>query len=467
MAATFNMAGDCPGAHALAVAIKKESPETIITNTSIGFSSSSMSAAEIHDLAAVGAVAPESSKPEAKRRRATSARPVRAVSARSRSPARIPLDATMVLPSPPPSPTLSAFGSAPMDAPATPLGAGGGTVNRAELNNTITTALGSIYARMEELMAPAKRATEIAEAVQTRLAPVQEDLAALHRRMSKLEERFAWQNYAGDGGEASWDGWQDYGHGAASDGAWESYDTDPTWLFPNPREATWAERAAKVAGGVAKGSGKGKDKGKEKAKAKTLPSATAKPSSNKVRISTFGGERVKIADLKEAVNTYLAGNNQPITFNGSIFGNSYSIVFGGTAEQGAACAQAALKGLKLEGGAGYRKVHCRSAIEGRAPVQLFFNPDKNAAQQASEYHFRVFKRAVKETHDDPNYLVDPRDKMLSLAYRPIVQLLPVRGTADYKVLFHNPAALEIFSPEQQTTVAEKYRTTVAAEALRG
>ncbi len=74
---------------------------------------------------------------------------------------------------------------------------------------------------------------------------------------------------------------------------------------------------------------------------------------------------------------------------------------------------------------------------------------------------------MRATHNDPNYLVDPRDKLLSLAYRPIVQLLPVRGTADYKVLFHNPAASEIFSPEQQATVAAAYRSAVVAETQRG
>ena len=284
-------------------------------------------------------------------------------------------------------------------------------------------------------------------------------MCALTRRLSILEEKYARQNAEGDGTEDTWEGWWDYGSSAGA--AWHNYDVDN----PTPHEANWAERAAKAAGG--KGKVKGGGKGKEKAKAKPPPNATAKANPNKIRISTFKGERVKITDLKEAVLAYLAGVNQTIQVNGSVFGNNYTVVFGGTAEEGAACVQATNKGRKFEGGAGYRKVYCKSAIEGNAPVQLFFNPDKNAVQQAAEYHFRVFKRAVRATHNDESFLVDPRDKMFSLAWRPIVQLLPVRGTGDYKVLFHNPAALEIFSPEQQSTVVAAYRTAIDNDRLHG
>jgi hypothetical protein len=358
-----------------------------------------------------------------------------------------------------------------MAAPGTPPGVGGGSVDRAEMSAAIElsakTLLAGMFGKMEELMGGQHQKKIIQDAIHEGLEPVQEDLAALTRRMSRLEEKYARQNAAGDGGEDTWYGWHNYG--SSSTPAWHRMDDDDVWPDPTPYEATWAERAGgKAAGSNAKASGKSVAKGGKSAAAKTPPSASAKAYANKIRISTFGGERVKIADLKETVLEYLAEQQpaQTIAINGSIFGNSYTVVFGGSAEQGAACALAALKALKIEGGA-YRKVHCRSAIDGRPPVQLYFNPDKNASQQASEFHFRVFKRAVHATHGEESWLVDPRDRMLSLAFRPIVQLLPVRGTAGYKVLFHNPAALELFTPEQQATVAAAYRTAADADTSRG
>jgi hypothetical protein len=461
-------AGSSAGAEALTIAVKAEPPATIVSATFAG----SISAAEAFDREAVGAEAPVP-----KRRRASSSKPAQsATRARSRSPSRAPLspsraprdvDAEMALPVPvSPSPSASAYGSAEAAAPGTPPDAGQGTVTRAEMGaykETMDGALERMFTKMAQLMQPeaATRRAEITEAVtaavQGVMAPIRTDLSDIDRRMSLLEQKFAYQNAAGDGQEGYQDEWS----------GWWYYDEPSQQEWPEP---TWAERVAKGAGkGKEKAVGKGKVVGKAKAPPPFADRA-AKANPCKLRVSTLGGERVRLADIKEAVLAYLEeqAHTQTITFSGSVFGNNYAIVFGGSPEAGGACVQAAIKALKRPGGGGYRKIFCPSALGDDKPqVQLFFNQDKPPAQQATEFHFRAFKRAVRSVCDNKDFLVDPRDKLFSLAWRPIVQLLPIRGTWDYKVLFHNPAALELFTEEQQTAVAAAYAAAVITGAQRG
>ena len=99
-------------------------------------------------------------------------------------------------------------------------------------------------------------------------------------------------------------------------------------------------------------------------------------------------------------------------------------------------------------------------------IQLFLNTDKAPSQMAREYQFRTLKRVVKAVHDDPNYMCDNRGQLISLAFRPIVQILPNRGSEGYRVVWHR-AASDLFSPVQQEEVALAFATAMASEASRG
>jgi hypothetical protein len=448
MEPSVNAASSSEGTMALSIAVKAECPAaTIISGQYAG----TISAAEAFSREASSAAAPDP-----KRRRSTSLGP--GGRARSRSLTRAPvtpvaIDADMALPVPA-SPTASAYGSAEAAARGTPPGAGQGLVTRSELENMFT--------RMAKLMQPPEtRKAEITEAVtaavQGVMAPIRKDIGDIERRMSLLEQKFARQDAAGDGHEGYQDDWS----------GWWHYDETSQNEWPEP---SWAER-------VVKGGGKGKEKpvGKNKAAGKAKPppqvaDRSAKANPCKLRVSTLGGERVRHADIKEAVLGYLEeqAHTESITFSGSVFGNNYAIVFGGSPEVGGACVQAAIRALKRPNGNGYRKVFCPSALGDDHPqVQHFFNQDKPPAQQATEFHFRAFKRAVRSVCDNKDFLIDPRDKLFSLAWRPMVQLLPIRGTHEYKVVFHLPAARELFTEDQQNTVYTAYAAAVATGAQRG
>jgi hypothetical protein len=125
------------------------------------------------------------------------------------------------------------------------------------------------------------------------------------------------------------------------------------------------------------------------------------------------------------------------------------------------CVRNALAKLKLPEG-GYRKVWCPSPIAGEEQVQLFLNTDKAPSQMAADFHFRALKRAVKGVRDEPGYLGDARDQLVSFEYRPIVQILPNRGGDGYKVVWHRPAANALFTAIQQEEITAAYTAAAAA-----
>ena len=335
-------------------------------------------------------------------------------------------------------------------SPRTPVGAGHGSVSR----NDMAAAIDGLFDKMVRLMEP--RHQEIQQAVSTAIQPMQSELEAMGRRLSALERRFEGENAEGD---QQWPGWSNLGDDESP--AWHR-----DWVDYPPAELTWAQRAAQHA----KGDGKGAKAGKAKAPAAGGGRSAPPPKLNpgKIRITTLNGDRVKLTDIKEAVLAFIMESNPAtdVIFSGSVFGKAYTATFRGSAEAGALCVKNALARLKCPEG-GYRKLYCPSPIEGQPAVQLFLNMDKAPAQMAADYNFRALKRAVKAVHDDAHYLCDTRDQVISLAYRPLVQLMANRGGQGYRVVWPRPAANELFTAVQQEEIAAAYAATVAIGSPRG
>ena len=335
-------------------------------------------------------------------------------------------------------------------SPGTPEGAGHGTVSR----NDMAAAMDGLFERMVRLMEP--RHQEIQQSVAAAIQPLQGDLEAMGRRLRALEWRCAGENAEGD---QQWPGWSNWG-----DDEFPAWHRD--WVEYPPAELTWAQRAAQHA----KGDGKGAKSGKNKAPAAGggRPSPPPKLNPGKIRITTLNGARVKLTDIKEAVLGFILESDPAadIIFNGSVYGKAYTATFRASAEAGALCVKNALARLKCPEG-GYRKLYCPSPIEGQPAVQLFLNMDKAPAQMAADYNFRALKRAVKAVHDDAHYLCETRDQVISLAYRPLVQLMANRGGQGYRVVWHRPAANGLFTAVQQEEIAAAYAATVAIGSPRG
>ena len=340
------------------------------------------------------------------------------------------------------------------EAPRTPQGAGHGSVNRADMS----AAMDDLFQKMVRLMEP--RHQEIQQSVATAIQPLQSDLEAMGLRLSALEKRFQDENAEGD---QQWPGWKNYGdedHPAWHKEEWHEDESQPA-------APTWAQRAAKHAKGDGKGAKGAKSAAKGKDTAAARAAAPNKLNPSKIRISTLNGNRVKIADLKQVVLAFIAETaaDAEVIINGSVFGKAYTATFRASSEEGATLVKNCLAALKVPEG-GYRKLWCPSPVDGQEAIQLFLNTDKAPAQMAREYQFRTLKRCVKAVHDEPNYMCDPRDQLMSLAFRPIVQILPNKNTEGYRVVWHH-AAMDLFTPVQQEEVSLAFATAVTSEASRG
>jgi hypothetical protein len=78
-----------------------------------------------------------------------------------------------------------------------------------------------------------------------------------------------------------------------------------------------------------------------------------------------------------------------------------------------------LASLKGAGGA-WSEPTAPAAIAGEPAVRLYFNLDRSAKDLASDFHFRALERAVHRAKPAV-YLNDPRDKLISLDYTPLVR----------------------------------------------
>ena len=140
------------------------------------------------------------------------------------------------------------------------------------------------------------------------------------------------------------------------------------------------------------------------------------------------------------------------TLSGGIFGKSYAIDFKGGAAIAGPLVRVTLDSLKQPDGT-WRKLHCPSPIQGEPEIQLFLNPDRDPIKLQSDFHFRCLKRSVQKLRPDPTYLNDPRDLLISLRFRSLVQLVWDWNKGAYKIVWFE--AGRVFFPQEARSDVEK------------
>ena len=371
-------------------------------------------------------------------------------------------------------------------APGTPPGARVSLVPLAELSSIMeqfTYMLDANFAKLQAIIVPT-----VASAV----APLLGQVSDLTQRMEYLERRLNENTYTPP---QSWSdqGWTDYGNDGYAPEARQGYDWNldddvfDTHEFP-PLQPTWAQRAASGAkgpkassagGGQSKGKGKGgKPPGKQGNKAGvapgksggkvTPPAPRPAASSSKIRITTLAGARVRLEDLTETIDKFIkeAGPAPEYRLNGGRFGKSYTVEFKGGSEIGATLVRSVLGSLKLADGT-WRKLTCPAPVPGEPPVALFLNRDSDPAKRSNDWHFRCLKRAAQKVRPDPQYLCDPRDMLVSLRWRSVVQLVWDWHRSAFKVVWHEAGAASLFSPEDRASIEKDYLDAVTGTPPAG
>jgi hypothetical protein len=193
---------------------------------------------------------------------------------------------------------------------------------------------------------------------------------------------------------------------------------------------------------------------------------TASANPRRIRISTFGGQRARRADVENVVNSIAKDANlEGFSFAGGPLGKDFSINFGGEALAAASSAKQFLGSLRGEG-TSWVESHVISHRAGEQQIRLYFNPDRTVKQQVADLHWRAFKKAMVQTHE-ADYLMDARDKVISCKFIPLEQLALHRAKGTFNIVWFQADIDAFLSKEQQGLVVTAYHNIVDAGPSRG